>query len=238
VAVRAVDHEKGRGVRVKLRELRALTREMASDTTAPFLWSNDFIDLALNDAQWQACRRARLIIDSTTPRACRINLAASQPLYRVDPSVIFIRRVKLSTRSDPLGFARVRDMDLAQPDWESETGEVVGWVADHTTGKLRLYRIPTAAELPAVATLTVVRGPLAPMAKDEDAPEIHERHHYNLHHWALFRMYSKQDSQTYDPKRAADNMALFEADFGQASTAIEEHWIDSNFDYGEELGVF
>jgi hypothetical protein len=223
---------------MNLKALRALTREMANDTVAPFLWSTDFIDQALNDAQWQACRRSRLIIDSTTPKVCRITLGANQPLYRVDPSVIFIRRVKLSTRSDPLGFARMRDMDCVVPDWESETGEVVGWIADHTTGKLRLYRTPTAAELPAIASLTVVRGPLAAMCKEDDFPEIHERHHYNLHHWALFRMYSKTDSQTYDPKRAADNMALFEADFGKASPAIEESWIDANFNYGEELGVF
>lgn len=224
---------------MNLEELEDLARTLARDkTTTPYLWPSTFIVQALNDAQWEACRRARLIIDSTTPVVCRITLAAGAPSYPVHESVIFIRRAKLSTRAEPLGFARVRDMDEHVPDWEAETGEVVGWVADYTTGRFRPYRIPTAAEVPASVTLTVVRGPLKAMKEAGDKPEIHPRFHYNLVHWALFRMYSVHDSQTYNPKKAAEHAALFAAEFGPPSPAIEEQWIDRNFDYAADSGVF
>lgn len=222
---------------MKLRELRLIVREAADDTVKPFLWSDAFIAQTLNEGEVQACRRARLLVDSSTTEVCRITLTADKELYDIDPRVIFIRRVKLSTTGVPIGFARVRDMDEAMNDWESETGTVVGWVPDFTSGKLRLYRTPTSAEVPATLTLTVVREPLEPMTDDDHQPEIRPRHQHALQHWALFRMFSKRDLETYDPQRAADHLALFEAEFGPASTAVDEQWIDQNYNYSQDIGV-
>ncbi len=224
---------------MKLSELKMLVREAADDTVAvKYLWSDAFVVSVLNEAEVQACRRARLIIDSSSPEVCRIALAAGHSTYSVDPRVIFIRRVKLSTADAPLGFARVRDIDNCNPGWETETGDVVGWISDYTTGLLKLYRRPTAAQLPATITLTVVREPLDPMKDNDDEPEIKPRHQYALQHWALFRMFSRRDTETFDPKRAADHLALFEREFGPESGAIEEQWIDANYDYGADQGVF
>lgn len=221
-----------------LKELLELTREMASDVAEPQLWSDKFIINALNDAEMEACRRSRLIVDSSTEKCCRIDLAAATSLYKVHDSVIFIRRVELSTKTDPLGFARFRDLDMSCPGWRTETGEVDAWVTDFETGKLRFFRTPTADQLPAHAMLTVVRGPLKRMSNKNDRPEIKPRFHYNLHHWALFRMYSKNDSQTLDPEAAAKHAGIFASEFGPPSSAIEEDWIDKNFDYSEEIGLF
>lgn len=219
------------------KQLRELVRTLADDLTPKFLWQDPFINQALDDAENEACRRARLIIDSTTPAVCRIALAANKPLYAVHPSVIYIRRVKLSTRPQPLGFARMLEMD-ALCDWEAETGDVEGWIPDHTTGNLRLYRIPDATAVPATANLTVVRTPLKGMKTDEDCPEIKPRYHYNLAHWALFRMYGVPDSDTFNPKAAAENLAMFEAEFGKRSSAQDESFIDANYDYGENIGLW
>lgn len=224
---------------MKLEELLSLTRDTADDAVKnKYLWSDDFIKRALNDAEMEACRRARLIVDTTTDEICRIDLALNQSLYDIDERIIFIRRIKLNSRSKPLGFMRWRDMDAGAPGWEAHTGSLSLWIPDYTTGKLKTYRVPIAAQIPDYLTLTVVRGPLEPMVEPGDSPEIKPRYHYNLHHWALFRMYSQQDTEQADPKRAADNLALFEAEFGPPSPAVQEQWIDANYHYGEEMGVF
>lgn len=223
---------------MNLEALIAFCRDTADDATAPYLWSDAFITNALNEAVTQAIRRARLIVDSSTPAICKIALTAGKSLYDIDERVIFIRRVKLSTQDQPLGFARFRDMDCEAPGWEAETGQVVGWIPDYTTGKLRLYREPTSDELPASLTLTVVRDQLCPMQKLDDRPEINQRHHQALPHWALYRMFSVRDQDKANPKAAGEHLALFEAEFGPPSPAIEEQWIDANFDYGADIGVF
>jgi hypothetical protein len=223
---------------MNLKELRALVREMAHDRATPYLWTDAFIDMALNDAEREACRRGRLLVDSVTPAVCRVTLVADNGIYRVDPRVMFIRRVKLSTQTSPLGFARVRDMDECAPGWEDESGDVVGWIPDYVSGKLRLYRIPTSVELPAVANLTVVRAPLANMVRDDNCPEIKPHLHYDLHHWALHRMFSVKDSQKNDEALAKRHEELFAASYGPASSALEEHWIDQNYDYSQDQGVF
>jgi hypothetical protein len=223
---------------MKLAELLAFTRETADDLLEKYQWSTPFITRALNEAENQACRRARLIVDSSTPAICRIPLVAGKSLYALDPRILFIRRVKLSTRSEPLGFGRVRDLDMTYPDWETETGDVIAWIPDFTSGYVRLFREPTSAEVPATVNLTVVREPLRPMVQLEDCPEIKPRYHYRLAEWALYRMFMQRDSERYDPDRAARHLAEFEAEFGKPSSAVEEQWIDANYDYAAEQGVF
>jgi hypothetical protein len=222
---------------VNLKELRALVRRVAADWKEPYLWPNEFVDMAINDAELEACRRARLIIDSSTAKICRIALAAQQPLYAIDNRVIFIRRVKRASDGLVLGVGRVRDLDGYAQGWEDETGEVVGWIPDHTTGKIRTYRTPTTDDLTDL-NLTVVRGPLRPMKDADHCPEIHPRYHYNLHHWALHRLFSVQDTEGHDPVKAERAANAFGAEFGPPSPAIEEQWIDRNFDYNAEQGVY
>lgn len=223
-----------------LLQLRTYVREQADDTIAPFLWSDATLNILLNEAQVEACRRARLIKDSTTDAVTLLTLLAGTSLYTVDPRVIFIRRMKLSTLANPLGFKRTRDMDEQVPGWEAHTGSVSQWITDYNSGKVRFYRNPDATAVGSglTARMTVVRGPLVDMSADGDIPEIAPRFHVKLHHWALYRMFSKQDSEVYDAKIAADNKEQFTAEFGPPSSAIEENWIDENFDYAEDSGIF
>lgn len=221
---------------MKLSELIAFVREIADDQVAKYQWTDAFITRALNEGESQACRRARLIVDSSTAEVCRIALRSGKSVYDIDPRVLFVRRVKLSGRDVPLGFARVRDMDENCPGWEDETGEVVGWIPDFSSGKLRFYRAPDNSTQS--VNLTVVREPLCQMAAPDSTPEIKPRYHYRLADWALYRMFGQRDSEKYDPDRSLKHLAEFEAEFGPASPAVEEQWIDANFDYGSDLGVF
>lgn len=217
-----------------LTDLIVLARARVTDTLAPYLWSDIEWTGYANEAQREACRRARLIVDSSTTAICRISLVALTPTYALDPRVIFIRRVKLSTVDKPLGRASYKDLDRAVPGWESEAGEPMAHVPDMDTGKFRPYPTPSAAY---TANLTVVRLPLEDMA-GSDEPEINARYHESLLYWMLYRAYSKQDSETIDPVKASENLAFFEQEFGKKSSAIDEEWIEREHGYTDEEGVF
>ena len=47
-----------------------------------------------------------------------------------------------------------------------------------------------------------------------ESPEIHRQTHRALVHWALFRGYSRPDSEVYDPGRGEKELARFERVFG------------------------
>jgi phosphorylcholine metabolism protein LicD len=74
--------------------------------------------------------------------------------------------------------------------------------------------------------MIVVRSPLVEMNDETDSPEIAPRFHRSLRYWMMYRAYSKQDSQANDPKKAMESLAMFEQEFGQKSSAINETWIE------------
>ena len=63
------------------------------------------------------------------------------------------------------------------------------------------------------------RTPKALMAADTDEPEINPIHHVHLVEWSQFLFYSTQDSEMYDPARAAAFRAAFTAYFGERPDA-------------------
>lgn len=206
-------------------EFRRQTDDAEAD---PSLWGDEELMLSLNEAEVEACRRARLLVDTQNKTApnnvCRLTLVIGTEFYAVDPRVIYIRRALLVGRSLPLEPLDYRSLDYCQPGWQTRTGNVTGYVRGLDTGKFRPYRIPTAV---GSIDLLVVRQPLTPMAVPNDAPEINSRYHMSLLDWVYFRAYSKQDTETYDPNTAAKHLAMFEAEFGtrEKASALEEEWM-------------
>lgn len=208
---------------MKLSELLELTRVEIDDTEAPYLWSDAELIDAAADAENEACRRARLIIDSSTAAICQISVTAASNLYALDDRVLFVRRAKMGLEDSPLCRASYRDMDANMLGWESHTGTPTHYITDYETGKIRLYPTPVAAD---TLSMTVVRLPLVQLSDPELDPEIKPHYHRSLRFWMMYRAYSKQDVDAHDDKRAADNLALFEQEFGPKSRAIDEEWIE------------
>jgi hypothetical protein len=172
------------------------------------------------DGENEACRRARLILDSTTQAICRPEVAEGEPLVTLDARVLWVRRVSLDSTGRPLSKSRSDLLDLQRPGWEDETGEVTHFLQDYETGKLRLFRIPEAAD---VLRLSVYRLPLRPMRENEDAPEIRAQWHERLVNYMLFKAYSKQDVELVrDLPRATAHLGLFEQEFGPKRSAKDE----------------
>ncbi len=220
---------------MNLKELIDACRDDIDDTTAPYLFSRARLVRFANEAQVEACRRSRLIVDSETPDICSHAVVIAREIITLDPRVIFVRKAKLASKTVKLGKATRTDMDNLSPGWEDTTGEVSGWISDYQSGVMRLYPIPTVAD---TLELTVVREPLMPMAKDEDLPEIAPRYHEKLIHWMRYRCYETKDAETTDPKAALKALALFEQEFGTISSAQNEAWIHTQHGQDDFDGVY
>ena len=208
---------------MNLRALIDLFRQEVDDLVEPYLWSDDEAFDYANDAQQEACRRARLLVDSSTTAICQIAVTtAGLGLLTLDPRVIFVRRARFAA-SLPLKRMNMQDMEAYDPYWQDTAASTpTVFIPDFETGKLQLWPKPSAA---GTLLLTVVREPLADMDSDDDTPEIAARWHRSLRHWMVYRAYSKQDSEGADPKKAAAALALFEQEFGAKSSALDEAWI-------------
>lgn len=215
-------------------DLITQARDQVADVVVPYKCSDRAFATFANEAQNEACRRARLLVDSSTTAICSLTLPANTPTVALDPRVVFIRRAKLTGRSLVLRRISYRQLDAEAPDWQSETGEPRGYVPDFDHLKFRPWPTPTEEE---TVTITVVRLPLADMA-DGGSPEIRSHYHAGLVHWMRYRYYLLPDPDVYDPKAAATALALFEAEFGPKSSALDEAWLERNADFLEGEGQF
>ncbi len=188
-----------------------------------------------NEAQDEVCRRAKLLVDSSTTAICQISVTAGNNLYTYDSRIISIRRAKLASRAKPLGKVFFADLDELTPGWETRTGTVEALVTGMDTGKVRLYRISTVND---TLNLTVVRLPLAPMVNSGDSPEINVRFHRSLVYWMKHKAYNNQDSELFDKNRSDVHLAHFEREFGPKSAAINEVFEEMNYAYGETGGYY
>lgn len=207
---------------MNLSEIITSFRNDTHDLASPPLWTDEELTEYANDGEREACRRARLIIDSEGDM-CVIDMGIGDTTIDLDPTIIFVKRVRVTGQTLPLKRASWRDMDDSISNWEAHTGKIDKFISDWQTGKLRVYRIPTA---PAILNLTVIRLPLVDMANDEDIPEIHLRYHASLLNWIKYRAYMKRDADTMDEALALKYLALFEEEFGKRSSAVDEEWIE------------
>jgi hypothetical protein len=206
-----------------LQNLEDLFRREIDDMATPSLYSQAEVYDYANDAQNEACRRARLIVDSTTAAICSYTVGAGASLITLDQRVIFIRRARLSSRTVPLVRMFLADMEEQIPNWETSLAGIPDrYIPDYQVGSIKLYRPSLASD---TLNLTVVRLPLTDMAATTDTPEIHPSYHRNLRFWMLYRAFSKHDAERYDMKKADANLKLFEAEFGYRSSAYDEAWL-------------
>ena len=200
-------------------ELRDQARIALQDTAEPYLWGDDELLLYLNDGVNEACARARLIEDRTTDAYCEVTLAMGQDTYELDPVVLDVKRV-VGTTGWPLRPTSVEEEDSTGAKWEDRTGTPRAWI--QTGGKLRVLPTPTAAEAGQTLRMTVYRLPEQALANDSDEPEVPAKWHMRLLDWVYHRAYSKQDTQTANPAKAAEFEARFTVSFGPRPDANVE----------------
>lgn len=206
-------------------------RESRDEANPPFV-SNDLVRIFANQGEVEAARRARLLVDSTSP-ICRVNVSAGNPIVEIDQRIISIRRARLESRSVPIVLRKVRDMDDAMPGWDSSSSQSTPFilVVDYATGKLYLHSTPKSDD---ILLLTVTREPLCEMEDDDDSPEIAPRYHHGIVAWIKHRAFLTDDTDFYDANRSANALADFESEFGKRISAADEQFEFENYhDVGE-----
>lgn len=214
-----------------LGELKTLFRTLAQDAIKPYLWSDLELTGHANEGEIEACRRAHLLVDSTS-EAAQASVSLGESTVLLDARLLFIRRARLQSCTVPLLLRVARTMDDQVPGWENALpSNPVVLIPDLGTGLAQLYPPPAKDD---TLKLTIVREPLNEMVADADRPEIPRRYHRALVDWMLYRAYQKTDTETLDRERSNDALGRFEAEFGAKSRAIDEHWsLEQYYDVGD-----
>lgn len=218
-----------------LGELITAFRRDVNDKNTPYLWSDEEATEYANDAVFQACRRGKLITDSTSATCCSVTITAPAYDAPLHDSIIYLTDVLLPDGT-PLRKLSRRYMDRAVPGWRAQVAErPEAWIPDFSSRRMRPYPAPSSE---VTLDLTVVRGPLVQMEDlVNDSPELPSRYHASLVHWMRHRAYTRPDSDTKNEKLAEAAEARFAAEFGPAVPAIEEAWINERQGYVDEGGL-
>lgn len=175
---------------MKLSELIAECRRLTDDYASPPLWADPEWRQHLNEAEREACVRARLLVDDSG-RHSELILHPGTRRHRLNDLVIDV----LEARTD-------------------DDRLFTGWTLDESH-----FIVDRPVSESTRLTLTVQRYPLREMVEADSSPEIRPQHHIHLVQWALYRAYLKRDADTFDPTRSATHEALFDHYFGPRPTA-------------------
>lgn len=189
------------------RELRDAFRRDARDRADPPLWEDRDVNAWLDEAQEEACIRARLL-DAWQ----EFDVAAGDAEVPLARSRIFeVKKVVFAAAGE-----RARELRQADQFEDGNPRPDCGPQSFvHRDGRLVL-------DSPVIsAGLVEIEGFRLPchMASDEACPDIAPIHHRRLVHWALFRAYSVPDADGADPEKAAEHEVRFERYFGRRPTA-------------------
>ena len=201
-----------------LEQLIQQFRVDADDLVQPYLSPDDWVAPWLTEAVSVAAVRGRLLYEAANAAVCQIAVAASAATHELHKSLFELVHLRFqatgAATSSVLSIKAREELDRIRPGWRDETGTPRYAVQDDT----RITLVPR----PEVAGTLHVEGyrlPLKALANDTDKPEIHEAHHRHLVHWALHRAFTKPDSETIDPTRAATAEAAFTRYFGPSPDA-------------------
>ena len=195
-------------------------RRDAGDATAPYFFTDEEIIDWLNEAEDEACERARLIFDGTNQAICKLQFNPGSRVARLHSSILEIVDIQWvtadtgSTQTLRLTSRMHEETSGAFGRNSSDTGLPV--LALHDEGMLSLWPVPNVS---GYVWLQCYRRPIAQMVQLCDSPEIQEQHHKYLVQYALHRAFEVPDAETFDQTRSEKALRIFERRFGLGSMA-------------------
>lgn len=195
-----------------LLEIRNSVRSTLQDTIgtdSSKYWPDSDLNEYINEGYGIFCRSTKIIRDSITPAICHLVVSDNTQNVAISPLIIQIERAKPSWSSRLLSECRTSDLDSDNPAWIGSTGTPQRYVLDFSDDYLTLDHKLSAA---GTIDLTVKRMPLADMVDDNDVPEFKSQYHWMLKDYALFRAFTKQDSEVYNPEKGVFHRRLFMGD--------------------------
>jgi hypothetical protein len=190
--------------------LLKLFRKEVDDEAEPQLWSDFEFFVYLNDAQDVFVRETGGLSDRRStwttmkyktgdkfrkynPRILRISGAQDE-----NKKFIGIRNfdnIESGMASDDYGNRTINSFD------DDLTGPVNFLITDVEAKEVQLYPVP---DHDGTLQLFIKRLPLKEIEDGDSVLEINDQYHLELLSWVKYKCYSKQDSEVFDPKKAAE----------------------------------
>lgn len=200
---------------MQLKQMLEIFRAELNDVQEPYLWQDSELVHYLNQAVQEACERALLIEDRSTPAVCQVAVQAGLDAYNLHPSVLKVKRATYEGRL--LTETSVEAMDAESGNWEARTGQPTRFILEAPMGvrAARLRLVPTPAQA-GLASLTVYRGALKLLQAQclTGEPEVPVSLRDGLKHWVYRCALLKNDADTQDAVRATEHEGIFASIFG------------------------
>lgn len=188
-------------------ELLSLFRVEMSDTALPYLWSDEFVTGAIDDAQKQFARKTDGIPDSTTTAVVDLAVTTSSDVVALDNRILKIRSARRGDDGRPVSVLNEEDMPGAGMFFDGVAGRLKALIVGMDENSARVWPYPDAS---VTIKLSVFRLPLVTITDDEPF-EIPLQHHRHLLLWVKHLAYGVQDAETFDRTKSDDFGAKFEA---------------------------
>jgi hypothetical protein len=227
--------------------VKTLRNQYLDDVVKPYLWEDDDLVSYISQAENEACERANLIIDSSTPAICQIPILTGIIGYPLSDKVLLVRRVAFGTSVNtayPLVQQTASRLDATHPGWTHRPGQPVAYICEEN-GTIQI--VPQiggtsgtsgTAGTAGTAFLQVSRYPINDLSLNSSLsgtagkgityPESPAQYHVKLLSWAAHLAFLKNDSETYNMAKAEKYERDFDRDFGKPLSAKVKHFLRSN----------
>lgn len=187
---------------MKSGELYDLFRADISDTAEPYLWSDKEIYAYMTDAYRMFTRLTGGVQDDES-KVTQIDVVVGEPTARIDKSIL--RVMNAHRVSDGAKVTVYNSADKIPPT--SCPGRVTGVVLGGSRNKVRWTSIPTEND---VVQMEVYRAALDIITcGEQEFDDVDDEHHFHFMKWMRHLAYSKQDAETFDRARSAENEQAF-----------------------------
>ena len=146
---------------------------------------------------------------------CKISLLPNKSTYELSKRIFKLNAIYYGSEYKKLDIIDYREMDESYRNWRSQKGTPIYAVVGLNSNKIDIFRTPETKDK---LLLNVTHLPLTKMVLNEDTPSIPEQYHEKLIYWALYRAYSKNDSETQNNSSANYFRQLFANEFGEDTT--------------------
>lgn len=202
-----------------LAQLRALFRSISGDDTSPYRTDDTLLDAWINEAEEEACVRARLLYETDV---VSITLVLDQAAYSLSSATISKRyfwvdglRLTTSQLERDLTPRTMDEMIDEHPGWQySDSGIPEHYITDLLPESVTLWPAPSSDVAGDAMKLRGFKLPDAVMSADSDEPDINAQWHRKLINWPLYQHYKRTDAENITVDASDRALAEFERDFG------------------------
>ena len=199
-------------------ELLSLARSDLVDTSEPFGWSDEELYAYINDAYSMFVRLTGGIPDFLTEDVCMIQAVKDVPFADLHPKILRIRQAQLDPNGQKVTVINAQDTEslndedfgmLRRIAMNTSKGKVKYIVTGLQDNLVRWVNIP---DQDYDVHLLVERLPLEDITSSgQEFTDVKSHHHFHFLKWIKSLAYAKQDAETYNKAKAAEEAAAFMA---------------------------